>query len=623
MAVTAKREKHQQFWREFARMTGEGIPSLVALKSIRGTIGDAGFVDAVGHMADLLESGSTLSGAMAPNVGIFSRSIVDMMRAGETGGVVDIVARRIADGIGDGSLPLPGVEPDGDDQVRFWRAFAWMISSGVPVLHALDNGRLEVAGEELAYALAGVHKAILEGGSIGAAMRGYPGVFASAVRQAVDYAEEIGTLDEEAFRIADALASGDFSKLPGGLEELSKASPVRQLVLASIVLGARKRASDIHFDPNPDGSSRVRLRIDGVLHDLEFPQDLDDPRPVQQQEVASRLKVMANLDTVQCREPQDGRIEVKLGGENEVKNLDLRLSLVPALHGERACVRILSRENALFRLDQMGILEDDLEKLREFAHLPHGIVLCTGPMGSGKTTLLYSMLLEVDRDHEAVMSVEDPVEYELQGVTQIQVQPQVGLTFARALRSILRQDPDVILCGEIRDTEAANVAAQCALTGHVVLAALNVDTAPGALRRLVDIGVPPFVVNASVTGVISPRLVRMLCSDCREPIEVPLHSLPPEAAEFLSARKDATFYGPEGCDACLHTGYRGRTAIHEILIPDDAVRKALSDAGDEASIRRAAIAAGMRPLLIAGLEKAARGITSVQEVLRVVPQRPL
>ncbi len=199
------------------------------------------------------------------------------------------------------------------------------------------------------------------------------------------------------------------------------------------------------------------------------------------------------------------------------------------------------------------------------------------------------------------------------------MQPQVGLTFARALRSILRQDPDVIFCGEIRDTETAVVTAQCALTGHLVLTQLHADTAPAALKRLVDIGVAPFVVNASVVGVIAQRLVRVLCSECKEPIEAPVDSLPPEAAEFLAKRKDATFYAPKGCGACLHTGYRGRTAIHEILVPDDAVRKAVSDGANQAAIRTAALAAGMRPQLIAGLEKAARGITSVQEVLRIVP----
>ncbi len=534
--------------------------------------------------------------------------------------MVDIVAGRIADGIEDGSLPLPGVEPEGDDQVRFWRAFGWMVSSGVPVLHALDNGRLEVAGEELGYALAGVHKAILEGGSISTAMRAHPGVFTSAVRQAVGYGEETGTLDEEAFRIADALAGGDFSKLPGGLAELSETSPVRQLVNSAIMLGARKRASDIHFDPAPDGTSRVRLRIDGVLHDLEFPTDLDDPRPVQQQEVANRLKVMADMDIAECRLPQDGRIEVNLGGpEGEGRNLDLRVSLVPALHGERACIRILSRETVVFGLEQIGLLEDDLEKVRGFMRLPHGIVIVTGPTGSGKTTLFYSMIQEVDRDHSAVMSVEDPIEYDIEGVAQIAVRPQVGLTFASALRSILRQDPDVIVCGEIRDTETANVAAQCALTGHLVLTGLHTNTAPDALKRLVDIGVPAFVVNSSVAAVIAQRLVRVLCSECKEPIEVPVDSLPPAAAEFLATRKDATFYAPKGCDACLHTGYRGRTAIHEILVPDDAVRKAVNDGANRSAIRTAALAAGMRPQLIAGLEKAARGITSVQEVLRIVP----
>jgi len=619
MKVT--REEHLTFWREFARVTAAGTPVVQALREIGRAIGNPAFESAIMHMADLLEDGSSLHAAMMPNAGVFSRTIVDMVRAGETGGVLDVVAGRIADGIADGSMPLPGIEPEGDEQSRFWRAFASMIASGVPILQALDNVRLEIAGEELARAAADIHQAVLKGRSIRDAMEENPDVFLPAVRSAVSYGEETGTLDKEAFRIADALASGDFSKLPGELEEVSQAPPVRRLVNTTIFLAVRKRASDIHFDPEADGTCRVRLRIDGVLHDLEFPPDMSDPRPVKQQEVVNRIKIMGRMDIAERRQPQDGRIMIKHDGPEKVSDLDLRVSIVPVLHGERVCMRILSKEAVSLDLAQIGLLEDDLARARSLLHRSHGIILCAGPTGSGKTTLFYAMIGELDRDHCCVMSVEDPVEYEIEGVAQIQVRPQVGLTFARALRSILRQDPDVILCGETRDTETANVIAQCALTGHLVLTSLHADTAPGALKRLVDIGVPPFVVNASMAGVISQRLVRVLCAECKEPIEVPAHSLPPEAAEFLEAHPEATFYGPKGCDACLHTGYRGRTSIHEILMPDDGVRKALSDTGDEAAVHRAALAAGMRPLLIAGLEKAARGVTSVQEVLRVAPQR--
>jgi len=304
------------------------------------------------------------------------------------------------------------------------------------------------------------------------------------------------------------------------------------------------------------------------------------------------------------------------------KPIDLRVSTLPTFHGERVVMRILAREAPRLDLKEIGLLDDDLARIRQLCHCPYGIVLAAGPTGSGKTTLFYAMLNEIDRDRCCVMSVEDPIEYLLDGVAQTQIRPQVGLTFARAVRQVFRQDPDVILIGEIRDAEVANLAVQCAITGHVVLTTLHADTAPGGIKRLVDMGLEPFLVNASIAGVISQRLIRMLCPECKERVEPPLHSLVPEAVELMKGAKGATFYGARGCDACNGTGYRGRTAIHEILIPDDRVKNVVASDGNLAAIREAALAAGMRTMLACGIEKAARGITSIQEVLRVIPHGP-
>ena len=389
----------------------------------------------------------------------------------------------------------------------------------------------------------------------------------------------------------------------------------KQLIRAAIDAGA----TDIHFDGTRDGRGRMRFRVDGALYETApAGSEIGKPGEGLLEKVVRRIKYMANLDTEQQSLPQVGRVMLKVDG----KEYDLRVSTVPAQYGERLVVRVLDRQQVRLTLDDFGLDDADLARIRDFCRLPSGLVVANGPAGSGKTTLLYAMLLEANSLDKCVVTAEDPVEYTFDDIAQIQTNPSAGLTYARVVRSILRQDPDVIMVGEILDLETADLLIQCAMTGHLVFTTLHADTSPGAIQRLLDIGVEPYLINAGLAGVISQRLVRKLCSECKQPIEPPEHSMPPEAVEFLSKRSDATFCRPVGCDECQSTGYRGRAAIHEILIMDDAIRKAVADTADISAVRRAAIEAGMKTMLRSGLEKATQGVTSIEEVLRVVPHGP-
>jgi type II secretory ATPase GspE/PulE/Tfp pilus assembly ATPase PilB-like protein len=352
--------------------------------------------------------------------------------------------------------------------------------------------------------------------------------------------------------------------------------------------------------------------VDGVL------QDVDPPPQGAYLPLVDRVKAMADLDLDDAsrRVPQVGRIIVKHGDAK----FDLRASTLPTVYGERVVVRILARVAPVLDIAQI-LSPENLDTVRSFCHLPNGVVVCTGPTGSGKTTLLYSMLSEIDADKCGVFSIEDPVEYHLDGVAQVAIDPRQGLTFPRVLRSILRQDPDVVLVGEIRDPETLQAVAQTALTGHLVLTTLHTATAPGAIRRMMDVGLEPFLLNSSLAAVIAQRLVRKLCDKCKEKSEPDIGLLPREAADFVRKSEGATFHVPKGCDACSG-GYCRRMAIHEILTMDDRIRKAVLASADVASIRTAAMASGMKPMLIDGLERAAAGLTSIEEVLRVVPAGP-
>ncbi len=403
---------------------------------------------------------------------------------------------------------------------------------------------------------------------------------------------DLGELAQNLPKVADLLESEDDA-------------PIVRLLNALLTQSVREGASDIHIEPF-ETRSVVRFRIDGVLRDvLEPPQAAHGV-------IVSRVKIMARLDIAEKRMPQDGRITLRLAG----RPVDVRVSCLPTAHGERVVMRLLDKQAGRLSLTSLGTAPELLETLDELIHQPHGIILVTGPTGSGKTTTLYAALSQLDTRHHNIMTVEDPIEYDLDGVGQTQVNPRIEMTFARALRAILRQDPDVIMIGEIRDLETAQIAVQASLTGHLVLATLHTNDAVGAVTRLVDMGIEPFLVASSLLGVLAQRLVRKLCPHCKQ-------QHVPDAAECrLLQISPATasrhpVYTPVGCEACNQTGYQGRTGTFELLRIDEPLRALIHDGASEARLREHARGAGMLSIRDDGLRWVRGGHTSIEEVLRV------
>jgi len=577
------------------------------------------FEGPLARISAALEGGKPSHMAVAGEPELFSQSVAVLLRAAEEGGPIPAVASRLVEAVQDGSLPLPGVPPKGDEQVRFWRCFGHMIGSGVPILETFRVLRKEVCTDALADAVEAIEQSVLRGSSMASVMREHTDLFPLAVCFAVEIGEDSGNLHEQAMRIANALESGDLRSLRAepieALPQMHELPAVSRFVNVLMLNALQERASDVHVEPTENGQGRFRLRLDGVLHDYSRPREgLRPGEQIPYDEVVNRIKVMAGMDLMEKRAPQDGRIQLNVSG----RAIDVRVSSVPMVRGERVVMRMLDRRTMHPRLREIGLLDEDLATARSLCRLPHGLVLVAGPTGSGKTTLLYAMLMELDRDSRCVVSVEDPVEYYLEGVSQVDVDPRAGRTFPAVVRSLLRQDPDVIMIGMLPDAEVANLAAQCALNGHLVFSTIDAPTASAGLRRLLDMGLEPFVLNSSLAAVISQRLVRMLCRECREPIDPPRHSLPPDAAEMLEGRENVQFYRPAGCEKCRGTGYRGRTCIHEILTPDHRIRELIAGEAPAREIRQAATAAGMRTMLQCGILRAADGTTSVEEVLRVM-----
>ncbi len=391
------------------------------------------------------------------------------------------------------------------------------------------------------------------------------------------------------------------------LKDLASEAPVIRLVNQVIHRAVDMGASDIHVEPFEDGL-HLRYRVDGVL------QDYPDPPPANlAPAIASRIKLLSQMNIAERRLPQDGRIMTRVKGHE----LDLRVSTIPTVHGESIVMRVLDRESIRLSLPSMGFSEDTLGRFRELLARPHGVLLVTGPTGSGKTTTLYASLASLNSEALKIITVEDPVEYQLQGVNQIQVQSQIDLSFARALRAILRQDPDIIMIGEMRDTETAQIGVQAALTGHLVLSTLHTNTAAGAITRLEDMGVERYLITSSVNGVLAQRLVRTLCRHCKAPVELaPDYLQQTGLARFMPAGSH-TAYRAEGCAACMQTGYSGRTGIHELFVLDDEMHRVIMSGADATLLHAAARRQGMVTLYEDGLRKVAAGITSMEEVLRV------
>ncbi|MGH7986062.1 MAG: type II secretion system ATPase GspE, partial [Candidatus Binataceae bacterium] len=405
------------------------------------------------------------------------------------------------------------------------------------------------------------------------------------------------------------LVASELAQEPRDLLEADDAAPIIKLVNGLLSQAVKDRASDIHIEVF-ERDLVVRFRVDGMLYDV-----LSPPKRFHAA-IISRIKVMSALNIAEKRLPQDGRIRLRIAG----RDIDIRVSTIPTAFGERVVLRLLDRAQALVdvNLDRLGFSGENLRKTDRLIRQSHGIILATGPTGSGKTTTLYACLSRINSPEKNIITIEDPIEYQLHGVGQMQVSPKIELTFANGLRSILRQDPDVIMVGEIRDSETAEIAIQAALTGHLVFSTLHTNDSFGALTRLVDMGIEPFLVSSSVLAVLAQRLVRMLCADCREPY-TPSET---EMARIGLRHSDleGPIYRPAGCRACRNTGYRGRTAVQELLVIDDEVRGLVMQKADASMIRRASMAKGMKLLRQDGADRILAGQTTVEELLRVTQE---
>jgi general secretion pathway protein E len=401
--------------------------------------------------------------------------------------------------------------------------------------------------------------------------------------------------------VAEDVDSGDFVE---HLRDLASEAPVIRLVNTIIGRVIDLRSSDIHLEPFENGL-QVRYRVDGVLQEAEL-------LPVKQgAAVVSRIKLLAHIDIAERRLPQDGRIRTRVKG----RELDLRISTVPTVHGESVVMRVLDRASVRLSLEEMAMDEATLRAFRALLARPHGIFLVTGPTGAGKTTTLYAGLSELDASAQKIITVEDPVEYQFAGIAQMQVHSQIGLTFASALRSILRQDPDIIMIGEMRDGETAQIAVQAALTGHLVLSTLHTNTAASAVIRMRDMGVERYLITSTVIGVVAQRLVRTLCGECKEPF-VPDAAMLKDTGLDRFLEPGAPVYRARGCPSCRNTGYKGRAGLFELLMVDDAMRKGIIEGADGSALQALAVEAGMVTLYEDGLRKVAKGLTTYTEVLR-------
>ena len=429
-----------------------------------------------------------------------------------------------------------------------------------------------------------------------------PEGFQHAVNQ---YPALEGTLDQ----VIQEIRPSDVGEEEPGLDrlrEIVEDAPVVRLVNLMLVQAVRQGASDVHVEPQ-EKQLRIRYRIDGTLYNV-----MTAPKHVQAA-TTSRLKIMANMNIAERRAPQDGRIELRVDN----REIDMRVSSIPTVFGEKVVMRILDKRAALVEVDKLGLIGPDRPRFESLIVKPYGIILITGPTGSGKTTSLYSILNRLNKADVNIITIEDPVEYQLAGISQVQINPRAGLTFATGLRSFLRQDPDIIMVGEIRDEETARIAINAALTGHLVLATLHTNDAPGAVARLADMGVEPFLVASSVIGVVAQRLVRLLCPQCREAYTL---SAEVSVRYGLAGPDDPppVIYRAKGCDRCNHIGFKGRIGLFEIMMMDDAIRGLVVKEASADVLKHAAVSAGMRTLHGDGVAKVLTGMTSLEELLRVV-----
>jgi len=514
------------------------------------------------------------------------------------------VIEQLADTLGLLSADLSDVQPDGSLLSRFpvrlihrHTVFPLKIADGALELALADPFDTQAVDAASAAVDMSVVPVLVTARELANLIKSHFGVGAETLDGML--AQKAG---DESIEIVDEL-EWDQSE---AAEQAQQASVVR-LVNEILTEAVEARASDIHLEAQARGM-KIRYRVDGVLQTQPVPAELNRFQAA----IISRLKIMSKMNIAEKRVPQDGRIKLRVSG----REVDIRVSMIPMHHGEGVVMRVLDKDAMSFSLKGIGMETDTYDKFRELISLPHGIVLVTGPTGSGKTTTLYSSLAEIKSERNKIITTEDPIEYELEGINQIQVHSKVGLTFAASLRSILRHDPDVVLVGEIRDLETAENAVQASLTGHMVFSTLHTNDAAGAFMRLTDMGVEPFLVSSTLEGVMAQRLVRTLCEDCREPW-MPDHDDVPDDFPLDEYTRGRPIYRPQGCRACRGTGYRGRLGIYELLVTNDDIRQLASDRASSQRVKKAAMAGGMRTLRQDGWLKVARGKTSIDEVLRV------
>lgn len=412
--------------------------------------------------------------------------------------------------------------------------------------------------------------------------------------------------------IDEISSDDDLSKFEGrgesidleDLRELAESNPVKKLLNLVLLQAIRDKASDIHFEPF-ENEFKMRYRIDGVLYEMVPP-----PKHIAAA-LASRVKVLSKLDIAERRLPQDGRIELQMHGNP----IDLRVAILPTMFGESVVMRVLDRSNVSLDLDRLGMRDDDLMVFRQLIRKPNGIILNTGPTGSGKTTTLYAALSELNDPETKILTAEDPVEYDIDGLCQVQIRSEVGMTFARALRSFLRQDPDVILVGEVRDLETAQISVQASLTGHLVFTTLHTNDAPSSIARLVDLGLEAFLITATLEAVVAQRLVRRICKNCKTEFN-PSEEMLMELDLSPDDVGDRPFYYGRGCDYCINTGYRGRLGLYEIMVMDDHLRDLVMRHASSTLLRQEAIKRGMRTLRESGLSAIYDGVTTIEEVVK-------
>ena len=416
--------------------------------------------------------------------------------------------------------------------------------------------------------------------------------------------EDLSTVEEASLEVLDEEEDLDITDLEASADE----APVVRLVNLILTDALKRGASDIHVEPY-EKSYRVRFRIDGVLYEIMNP-------PMKLKEaIASRLKILAKLDIAEKRLPQDGRIKIKMKYQGKLKELDYRVSTLPTLHGEKIVMRLLDRDTLMLDMTKLGFEKSSLKRFEEAIFEPYGMVLVTGPTGSGKTNTLYSSLSRINTPEVNIMTAEDPVEFQLPGINQVQMKESIGLNFAAALRSFLRQDPNIILVGEIRDFETAEIAIKAALTGHLVLSTLHTNDAPSTINRLMNMGIEPFLVATSVNLIVAQRLIRRICQKCKQPEDVPVQALLNVGFSESEAPNIQLFKG-RGCDVCNQRGYKGRIGLYEVMSVTDDVRELILSGASAVELRRKAVEEGMISLRQSGLQKIRDGVTTIEEVVR-------